>query len=109
MTKKCSIFKVIFCLIISSKWGVLAKNRYSETFFVLSFAENRKFVSLFVLEIFELKDWTSDPKSPQNRSKTDPEPGDGSWGAACPRVSRLTARRCPEGVWTESGRLEVKK
>ena len=55
MSKKCSIFKVIFWLQNDSKMGCFGQKSISMAFFVLSFAANRKFVSHFVLEIFELK------------------------------------------------------
>ena len=55
MTKKCSIFVAAFLALFGSKWGLLAENRISGTFFALSFAENRKSISLLVLEIFAFK------------------------------------------------------
>ena len=55
MTKKCSIFEVVFRVKYGPKWGILAKNRNSRAAFALSFAENRTSISLFVLEIIEFK------------------------------------------------------
>ena len=49
MRKKWSIFKGCFLAVNGLKWGILAKNRHSGILSTLSFAENRKFLSQFVL------------------------------------------------------------
>ena len=53
--KKWSIFKVCFLPVNGLKRSILAKNRLTCIFFILFFAENRKFVSLFVLQLFAFK------------------------------------------------------
>ena len=55
MTKKLSIFQCCFLAVNGLKSGILAKNRLTGIFFTLLFAENRKFVFLFVLQIFAFK------------------------------------------------------
>ena len=55
MRKKWSIFKGCFLAVNGLKWGIWAKNRHSGIFFTLLFAENHKFVSLSVLQIFTFK------------------------------------------------------
>ena len=55
MTKKWSIFKCCFLAVNGLNWGILAKNRITRIFFTLFFAKKRKFVSLFVLQIFAFK------------------------------------------------------
>ena len=55
MTKKWSIFKCCFLAVNGLNWGILAKNRITRIFFTRLFAENRKFVFLFVLQIFAFK------------------------------------------------------
>ena len=55
MTKKWSIFKGCFLAVNGLKWGIWDKKRHSGIFFTLLFAENRKFLSLFVLQIFAFK------------------------------------------------------
>ena len=55
MTKKGSSFKGYFLAVNGLKRSILAKNRLTCILFILLFAENRKFVSLFVLQIFAFK------------------------------------------------------
>ena len=55
MTKKWSILKCCFLAVNGLNWGILAKNRITRIFFTLFFEKKRKFVSLFVLQIFTFK------------------------------------------------------